>query len=186
MLAALHSDAVDYPKSGQPVPIKKIPRLKFQTRPDWNAPETSNNLDPTKYYESTRAIGRLYRSIELPAVRTANHVARVQRQHLRSGEGDTIAAFLQQFRRRESDMDDDEVYVAVRDHVSGYISAQAPYDDAAVTNAWELFQAYASRLRAICADHTLSNSRTTMLSEEEAVVRDNVGPRGPCTLTDPS
>ncbi|KAJ8482744.1 hypothetical protein ONZ51_g5138 [Trametes cubensis] len=170
MLAALHSDAVDYPKSGQPVPIKKIPRLKFQTRPDWNAPETSNNLDPTKYYESTRAIGRLYRSIELPAVRTANHVARVQRQHLRSGEGDTIAAFLQQLRRRESDMDDDEVYVAVRDHVSGYISAQAPYDDAAVTNAWELFQAYASRLRAICADHTLSNSRTTMLSEEEAVI----------------
>ncbi|KAI0335366.1 RdRP-domain-containing protein [Cubamyces sp. BRFM 1775] len=121
MLAALHSDAVDYAKSGQPVPIEKIPRTKFPTRPDWNAPETSNTLDPSRYYESLRAIGKLYRSIELPAV-------------------------------------------------SGYTQTGAPYDDAAVTSVWELFQAYASRLRAICADHTLSNSRTTMLSEEEAVM----------------
>ncbi|KAH9898493.1 RdRP-domain-containing protein [Cubamyces lactineus] len=170
MLAALHSDAVDYPKSGRPVPIERIPRLKFPTRPDWNAPETSNELDPNKYYESTRAIGQLYRSIELPAVRTADHVARVQRQHLRSSEGDTIGAFLRRFHRRKLDIDDNNIYVVVRNHISGYISTRGPYTDAAVTSTWELLQTYTSRLRAICADHTLSNTRTTMLSEEEAVI----------------
>jgi RNA-dependent RNA polymerase len=29
-LAQLHSDAVDYPKSSTPVPLDKIPRLKFK------------------------------------------------------------------------------------------------------------------------------------------------------------
>lgn len=57
MLAQLHSDAVDYPKSGQPVPLNKIPRLKFRAKPDWNAPETLGR-ESDKFYNSNKAIGR--------------------------------------------------------------------------------------------------------------------------------
>jgi RNA-dependent RNA polymerase len=57
-LARLHSDAVDYPKSGNPIALNKIPKPLFAQRPDWNAPETGNpNSD--RYYESKRAIGCL-------------------------------------------------------------------------------------------------------------------------------
>lgn len=56
-LAQLHSDAVDYPKSGQPVPLEKIPRLKFAAKPDWNAPETLTS-ETAKFYKSQKAIGR--------------------------------------------------------------------------------------------------------------------------------
>ena len=31
-LSQLHSDAVDFPKSGQPVEITKIPKLKFKAK----------------------------------------------------------------------------------------------------------------------------------------------------------
>jgi RNA dependent RNA polymerase len=66
-LATLHSDAVDYPKSGQPVSIKKIPKLKFPEKPDWNAPETIASAS-SRFYKSRTALGRLFRAIKLPAV----------------------------------------------------------------------------------------------------------------------
>src|ERR1700761_7874293 len=73
-LAQLHSDAVDYQKSGTPVKQREIPRLKFAAKPDWNAPET---IDPgEEYYRSERAIGKLFRDITLPAVRDAKERAK--------------------------------------------------------------------------------------------------------------
>ncbi|KAF5354905.1 hypothetical protein D9756_005520 [Leucocoprinus leucothites] len=62
-LARLHSDAVDYPKTGNAVNIGDLPRLKFP-KPDWNAPETVEQ-DPVNYYQSQSAIGKLYRAIDL-------------------------------------------------------------------------------------------------------------------------
>jgi RNA-dependent RNA polymerase len=56
-LAQVHSDAVDYPKSGQPVAHTSIPRPEIKVKPDWHAPETVVRT-AGKYYESTRAIGR--------------------------------------------------------------------------------------------------------------------------------
>jgi RNA-dependent RNA polymerase len=56
-LAQLHSDSVDYPKSGTAVSQKAIPKLKFRAKPDWNAPETITK-DNARYYESQRAIGK--------------------------------------------------------------------------------------------------------------------------------
>jgi hypothetical protein len=59
-LAALHSDAVDYPKTGQvsasrsrnceilnghqPVARNTIPKFKPKRKPDWHAPEVNVNL----------------------------------------------------------------------------------------------------------------------------------------------
>jgi hypothetical protein len=56
-LAQIHSNAVDYPKSGQPVQHTEIPKIKIKIRPDWHAPETISDITG-KFYESTRAIGR--------------------------------------------------------------------------------------------------------------------------------
>ncbi|GLB36312.1 putative RNA polymerase [Lyophyllum shimeji] len=48
---ALHSDAVDYPKTGNPVALNRIPKLRFGEKPDWNAPRTVKP-DSAKYYVS--------------------------------------------------------------------------------------------------------------------------------------
>ncbi|KAI0778083.1 RdRP-domain-containing protein [Trametes elegans] len=166
-LAALHSDAVDYPKSGQPVPIDKIPRLKFRLKPDWNAPEIMNEEGAQSFYESVRAIGKLYRSIDLPAIRGAKRVARKQRRHMQNGAA-TAEDIWARFNTDEPD-EDAVVVQTVRHRVEEFINPKQ-YDKATVTGMYHLYSTYVSRLRAICASHTLSNLRTAMLTEAEAVV----------------
>ncbi|KAI6030049.1 RNA dependent RNA polymerase-domain-containing protein [Pisolithus marmoratus] len=66
-LAELHSQAVDYPKNGRKVKTYDLPRALVPFKPDWHQseqPEQSNNLK-ADYYESSRALGYMYRSIEL-------------------------------------------------------------------------------------------------------------------------
>ncbi len=167
-LSDLHSDAVDYPKSGQPVPLSEMPRTKFRPRPDWNAPETTTTLDPNKFYKSHRAIGRLFREIDLPAVQTARETQRAQRRNLQeNSELPSLEEILRSF--VEDDPDDNPLYEAVLEHVSGYINL-GHHDEGLVAEMWELFENYRSELQTICADHTLSNAKNAMLTEEEAVV----------------
>lgn len=169
-LAELHSDAVDYPKSGQPVPLNKIPRLKFPRKPDWNAPETLRKENDS-YYESVRAIGKLFRSIDLPALDEAERVARSQRRFMWSEDdgGAPFSAVLEYFYSDEWQDDDDAVMTAVQERVAEFIRIDT-HDDDAVREMWGLYYSYASQLRAVCADHTLSHQRDSLLTEEEAVV----------------
>lgn len=167
-LAALHSDAVDYPKSGQPVPLEHIPRLRFKEKPDWNAPETINR-ENASYYQSDRAIGKLFRAIDLPAVRVVERAARFQRRHMPDTDHDGQLADVLEEMHTDNEDADEEVMAAVRDRVSEFVDTR-DYDDATITGIWELYNTYVSQLRAICADHTLSNSRSAMLTEEEAAV----------------
>ena len=144
-----------------------MPRTKFRIKPDWHAPETIKP-DPTRYYTSTRAIGRLFREIELPAVETARQAQGRQRQDLReNAELPPVENVLRSF--VENDPQDDAVYEAVFEHVSGYINL-GRHDEDMVAELWELFANYRSQLQTICADHTLSNAKNAMLTEEEAVV----------------
>ncbi|KAJ3575291.1 hypothetical protein NP233_g1206 [Leucocoprinus birnbaumii] len=62
-LAKLHSDAVDYQKTGNAVNLTDLPKLKFP-KPDWSAPETVEP-DSVNYYKSQSAVGRLYQAINL-------------------------------------------------------------------------------------------------------------------------
>ncbi|KIW30891.1 uncharacterized protein PV07_02583 [Cladophialophora immunda] len=78
LLAELHSDAVDFSKSGVPVDYKKIPRSP-EYRPDFMAPSASTKVEKGikrpeetalpdgrhryRYYESDRILGRLYRAV---------------------------------------------------------------------------------------------------------------------------
>lgn len=63
-LAELCSIAVDYPKSGIPVDMIGTPRFLIPFKPDWKAGEVIN-ARRTDYYESSRAIGYLFRAIRL-------------------------------------------------------------------------------------------------------------------------
>jgi len=163
-LAQLHSDAVDYPKSSTPVPQDKIPRLKFKTRPDWNQPETMNDSKSADYYESPRAIGRLFRAIELPALDIARRVNRKQRKKMDEEDDDDLVGKI----GRMSLRDNDEVDVAVYDRVTDFIDPGVNPDHRA--HAFGLFERYTAELKMICASYTISYRRDAMLTEEEAVV----------------
>ena len=162
-LAQLHSDAVDYPKSSTPVLQEKIPRLKFKRKPDWNQPETMNHTKSADYYESHRAIGRLFRAIKLPALDIVQKVGRTQRKKMREEDDDLVTHFA-----RMSVRDDDQVDVAVWNRVSDFIDADVDNDHR--IRAFDLFERYAGDLKMICISYTISYRRDAMLTEEEAVV----------------
>jgi RNA-dependent RNA polymerase len=164
VLAQLHSDAVDYPKSSTPVPVKKIPKLKFKARPDWNQPETMNDSKSADYYLSQRAIGRLFREIELPALDIVRNVNRAQRKKLREEDDDHLVAEF----GRMSLRDGDQVDVAVYERITDFVDPGVDPDHR--LQAFGLFDRYTAELKTICAAHTISYHRGAMLTEEEAVV----------------
>ncbi|KAI6110431.1 RNA dependent RNA polymerase-domain-containing protein [Pisolithus croceorrhizus] len=74
-LAELHSQAVDYPKNGRKVRIHDLPRALVPFKPDWHQteqPEQSRNLR-ADYYLSSRALGYMYRNIELEQLPDGSH-----------------------------------------------------------------------------------------------------------------
>ncbi|TDL28673.1 RdRP-domain-containing protein [Rickenella mellea] len=161
-LARLHSDAVDYPKSGRPVPLSKVPRLKFKHKPDWNAPET---IKPgADFYESQRAIGKLYRAIDLEDLQ---HKYR-NIPHRKLPE-DTDISDLESGFRRMSLEPSDSIQRVVKARVSEFIYV----DDISVKNLYPMlavFKDYAFQLQYICSTHSLSYFRSAPLTEEEAVI----------------
>lgn len=170
VLAALHSDAVDYPKTGYPVPVKRIPKYPFKFRPDWSAPETTaTGVDNRKYYESQRAIGKLYRDIDLPVDETIYRVENSQHTRIRDGQRTTLPDVLNGFLLDDDDLYDDPVYSAIADRASQFISLDS-YSAELIAEIWELYCSYVSELQTICTDHTLSPTKGAMLTEEEVVV----------------
>ncbi|KAJ6574801.1 RNA-directed RNA polymerase 2 [Mycena capillaripes] len=169
-LAALHSDAVDYPKTGQvkrhPVAINTIPKPKLKSKPDWLAPEVSANL--ADFYPSERAIGKLFRAIELPEIQSGT-LSRFERRMIKKGRltappVDDLADTLD-----DLDLDDDPMVLAVQTCVAAFISINERPPDT-VEYIAQIFNRYASELQGICVAHTLSHGKTALLSEEEAVV----------------
>lgn len=168
-MAQLHSDAVDYPKTSTPVPLDKIPWPKFKEKPDWCQPETMNDTKSADYYESTRAVGRLFREITLPALDIVRSVNRAQRKKLRvesedEGEDDRFVAQFGRISLRDGDQVDAAVYGRITEFIDGDVDA----DHRAF--AFNLFDRYTAELKTICAAHTISGGRDAMLTEEEAAV----------------
>jgi hypothetical protein len=113
---------------------------------DWSAAEIANP-DRLEYYESERALGFLYRSLELPT-----HEALFGPKF-----GDGAAPFA------------DNLSVRLLAQVQLFLPSCKS------TNAepgWlvELFQRYLHELRYICATHSLSSVAGSRLTEEEVVV----------------
>ena len=170
-LCQIHSNAVDYPKSGTPVSIDSVPNPKSKRRPDWYAPETVD-LDSedslTQFYQSQRAIGKLFRAIDLPEVQTHVRDARRKRQKVRDDQPeadlDEVFAALCM-----NDREGDPLESAVESRVAEFIIVEDP-DSEYVKLAIESLERYSMELQGICACNAIQRHKDATLSEEEAVV----------------
>ncbi|KAI9512792.1 RdRP-domain-containing protein [Russula earlei] len=163
-LCQIHSNAVDYPKSGTPVNVDTIPKPKTTLKPDWSAPETVNVENSFEYYPSRKAIGRLFRVIELPEVQTRNTAARWKSLHDDTSEPDLdeiFAALCMEDRQR------DALESAVTHRVKEFINIEP--NSEFVKLAIESLGRYSIELLGICACNTIQR-RKAVLSEEEAVI----------------
>jgi len=165
-LCQIHSNAVDYPKSGTPVEPSTVPKPRYDHKPDWHAPETVNLNESINFYQSQKAIGRLFRAIDLPDVRVHNPDTRRQRQHVRDDESepdldDVFAALC------IGDRQDDALGLAIEKRVAGFgIDPHSKYVELAIDSLGR----YSSELQGICACNSIGRHKAAMLTEEEAVV----------------
>ncbi|KAI0690041.1 RdRP-domain-containing protein [Cytidiella melzeri] len=165
-LAALHSDAVDYPKTGMPVPLDRIPPNKSPIKPDWSCPELTVGDNTKLYYESQRWLGRLFREIQLPEPQMPQYSA--SRNH--DVSLDNIFARFRKLERYANAKRGGDIIRAVRQKVSQYISWDPSESMTLIREIWAVFQEFACDLRIVCASHTISPGRSATLTEEEALV----------------
>lgn len=171
LLADLHSDAVDYPKSGMPVSVKKIPRTKFKQRPDFQAPETLSTKNSPDFYPSQRAIGKLFRKIDLPHLETEVPVSRQERRRIREGRGGNSGDVDRLTRSlANTHVQDNPLLETMEEHVNEYIPTTLRPDQETRIHIAQMFKRYCSEFTNLLASHTLSNAKTALLSEEEAII----------------
>ncbi|RDB21068.1 putative RNA-dependent RNA polymerase 1 [Hypsizygus marmoreus] len=145
-LAELCSQAVDYPKQGIPVDIDndRLPRTLIRCKPDWHAAEVVNPRH-TDYYESSRALGVMYRQITL-------------------NDPDPISPDPDKGPQPLTD----PISVRLEDLIAPYIPYSLTPDGTSPEIA-ATFRRYVDELRYICATHTISNTPGVRLLEAEVV-----------------
>ncbi|KAJ7074173.1 RNA dependent RNA polymerase-domain-containing protein [Mycena amicta] len=151
-LAALCSQAVDYPKQGIPVDLDQhpLPRLLIRRKPDWHAAEV---VDPgrTDYYTSDKALGKLYRAIRLdPIVVARPPSASTNGSVRRNIASNPIYSTLVR-----------EIERIVPDWTTP--SGSSPETE-------NIFRKYVGELRYISVTHTLTREAGLSLLESEIVV----------------
>lgn len=165
-LAELHSDAADYPKTGNPVPMKKVPRYALPNmKPDWNAPEIT---DATLglFYQSQRYIGRLYREVKISVPQTQPPPVSSADVHLSPAE--VLVALRTAFKPRKSDILERVMYARASQFISMPDALQV--SDTAAAEMCSIFQDYVRTLRQICVSFNIAHKRgARRLSEEEVV-----------------
>lgn len=123
--------------------MEHVPRFLIPYKPDWHAAEVESPRR-TDYYASDRALGHLYRAIELDDP-PAHSVQNVQAP---------LA---------------DPISVALKCHVQRWIPNYADPDGNS-PEIKRLFQIYVDELSYICLTHTLTSASDVRLHEEEVVV----------------
>ncbi|TDL24271.1 RdRP-domain-containing protein [Rickenella mellea] len=157
-LAKLHSDAVDY-QTGMPVAIREVPKNVPGKKPDWSAPETQK--PDGEYYESSKAIGQLFRAIDL------NDAPKPQQRELPTDED--MPTWLDIKFSSLSLNQKDNADHAVGEKVSKFLSI-GEIEESAVSLVFGIFKYFAYDLHEICSTHSLSYRKYSCLTEEEAIV----------------
>jgi RNA-dependent RNA polymerase len=144
-LAELCSQAVDYPKNGIPVNIDGSPRWLIPYKPDWHAAEDSapRRMD---YYESTRALGKMYRAI------TLDHS--IDPQSTNTPPQAPLS---------------DPISVVLKERIKRYLPSYTDPEGSS-QEIPGFFKGYVDELQYICSIHTVSITPGTRLMEEEVVV----------------
>jgi hypothetical protein len=164
-LAELHSQAVDYPKSGRAVDVSQIPRVAHKLRPDWSAPEIISSRD--RYYQSERAIGYLYRKIELRGDKVLLRRARKQRKAYESLQ--QVIDGLSTERHAVPPAKDNQVTRRLRRLLSDKYEIDVQFWPNEVTQRIvDTFHSFADELHFICVNNTITHQE--QLTEEEVLV----------------
>ncbi|KAJ3544083.1 hypothetical protein NMY22_g2912 [Coprinellus aureogranulatus] len=146
-LAALCSQAVDYPKQGVPVDLNSfdLPRTLIRCKPDWHAAEVVAPRE-TDYYRSERALGYMFRAITLDEI---------------SEEDKKLSP--SNFKPLT-----DPISQRLMPHVRECLGMAArPSGD--FVEVEKIFNRYVSELDYICITHTLSNTPGVRLLEAEVL-----------------
>jgi RNA-dependent RNA polymerase len=168
-LCQIHSNAVDYAKSGTPVALDTVPKPKSNNKPDWHAPETVDLNVTTEFYPSRKAIGELFRAITLPEVQTRGRDARQTRKRVRDDAPDPEADLDEVFAALcMEDRRGDLLEVVVEDRVAEFIRIDP--SSKFVKLAIESLSRYSMELQGICTYNAIQRGKDAMLSEEEAVI----------------
>ncbi|RPD60068.1 RdRP-domain-containing protein [Lentinus tigrinus ALCF2SS1-7] len=148
-LAQLCSQAVDYPKNGVPVNIDDLPRPYIRAKPDWKKKE-DKDARPGDYYESDRALGELFRNI---------NVGTFEAPPSSYPNGAPLTPIW------EEPLSDNISKALTRD-VKRYLH-YVENEEADIAEIELLFRYYARELAYICLTHAPSENTDVRLSEEE-------------------
>ncbi|KAI0045365.1 RdRP-domain-containing protein [Auriscalpium vulgare] len=156
-LAKHCSRAVDYPKNGVAVNMddRSIPHKLIQYKPDWKKAELSDAND-NDYYESDRALGHLYRSIQLQSIDDPLDIPTASSDGHRPLT-DPISIALAPIVKRTLAKD-----------AQG--SPNPDWEDPTATLPATLHALYAKEMRYIRTTHTLTDAPGVQLAEEEVVL----------------
>ncbi|KAJ3873980.1 RNA-directed RNA polymerase 2 [Lentinula edodes] len=163
-LARLHSNAVDYPKTGQPVYLKELPKVHFSQMPDWIAPETVP-LNSTSYYQSKRAIGLLSRAVTLPPVKSTVPTPHPQKRRLRPGnpgKPSMVTPALETF------VENDDLHLLLKGILCHHGIDVHDISQESEDVVLRIFENFIFLFEGITTSYTLSS--TTALAEEEVVL----------------
>ena len=148
-LAELCSQAVDYAKNGNPVDIyNNLPKPLIKFKPDWHKAEVTgaHELD---YYISDRALGHMYRNIELNDTNEPIKDLPTERPGETAPLKDLISCAIKPLIQRTLDTDT---------------------DGAEDGHAERVHEHYVREMQYICITHTLVDEPGVRLTEEEIVL----------------
>ncbi len=156
-LATLCSQAVDYAKNGNPVEIQNnLPRMIINFKPDWHKAEVTGARE-LDYYNSDRALGYLFRNIELLDPEKPVEGLPTDPPNEIPPLKDPISHVLSPLVQRALNSDTDP------DGVKPDAEGENGY-------AEQLHAHYVREMRYICVTHTLVDEPDVRLKEEEVVL----------------
>ncbi|CAH7674040.1 RNA dependent RNA polymerase-domain-containing protein, partial [Phakopsora pachyrhizi] len=172
-LAELHSDAVDYPKTGFPVSVASLPLAPQRNKPDFMCPEHNSRREGVDYYQSDKILGRLFRQIPAEKIDMLSRSSQILGPHRPN-------TFDGRYEPRSYGSVDPEnnISSALEERLERNFSRCLKVnprlkEEFRSTLAW-----FSSELMKICRLNTLSSRRGHHLSETEAFL-------GVLTMTTP-
>ena len=156
-LAKLCSQAVDYAKNGNAVELHgNLPKAPMRFKPDWHKAEVTGARE-VDYYESERALGYMFRNIELLDPKEPIEGLPTDPPKANYPLKDPISLVLAPLVRRtlNSNLDLDG---AVQD------------SESEIDHLEEVHTHYIREMRYICVTHTLVDAPDVRLKEEEVVL----------------
>jgi len=158
-LAELCSQAVDYAKNGNPVDINhgNLPKKLIKFNPDWHKAEVTGARE-LDYYVSDKALGHLYRNIELEdPIKPVEGLATECPGGTPPLEDPITRAVAPIIRHILNSVTD----------AAATAAEQAGADN---EHAEQMHEHYVREMRFICITHTLVDAPDVQLKEEEVVL----------------